>query len=136
MSIFSRSRDVDFYADRLAVQMAKIARLGLKIESRVASAAQSRANRDFIMDAINAFKSVGGTSGDGALEIYRDIDRDIDTMASFLEAWQRAVFTDSRVLALAKELHSELTELRGLIKDTPQDMMIKCKEIVMDKIGR
>jgi hypothetical protein len=116
--------------------MAKIARLGLKIESRVASAAQSRANRDFIMDAINAFKSVGGTSGDGALEIYRDIDKDIDTMASFLETWQRAGFIDSRVLALAKELHSELTKLRGLIKDTPQDMMIKCKEIVMDRIGR
>ncbi|WP_295622932.1 hypothetical protein [uncultured Lamprocystis sp.] len=128
-------QDLSFYADRLSCQMLKIAKVGQRIESYLPKAYQRCANRNFIEDALNAFKSVGGAPGDAALEIYRDIDKDIQTMQLFLSDWENSSGIDKKIYYLGKELYLQLLKLKEFIADTPPDMMAACKEIVIEKRG-
>jgi hypothetical protein len=126
-------KDVRYYANRLSGQMYKISKVGIKIESYLPKAYQSCANRAYIEASLSAFKSVGGQSGDAALEIYGDIDKDIETMRSFINDWSESANADKKVMSLAEELCVQLEKLKEFIVDTPPDMMAGCKKIVMQK---
>jgi hypothetical protein len=129
-------KDVPFYANRLSKQMSNIAKVGLKIESYFPRVHQYCPNRYFVADALTAFRSVGGRPGDAALEIYRDIDENINTMKGFLDAWRNAYDIDLTLLSYAEDLYINLRKLREFIEDTPPDMMVSCKEIVIQKRNR
>lgn len=131
-----RQKDVHFYANRLSEQMLQIAKVGRSIESYIPRAYQECVNRDFIESALTAFKSVGGQSGDAALEIYRDIEKDIETMQEFIHNWKNSTDIDKKVLSLAESLYFQLEKLKTFIEDTPPDMMKDCKEVVINKRKR
>ncbi len=131
-----KNKDIQFYANRLSEQMSKIAKEGSKIESYLPKAYRKCVNRDFIEDALSAFRSIGRRPGDATLEIYRDIDKDIETMQSFLHNWGDSVEIDKKVLSLAEDLYSQLKKLKDFISDIPSSMMAGCKEIVIKKRKR
>jgi len=129
----SKERNVEFYANQLSKQMSTIAKIGVKIETYFPKAYQNCSNREFIEDSLNAFRSVGGQPGDAALEIYRDIDNNTETMRSFIEGWRESANVDQKTLSLANELYGQLEKLHKLMADTPQQMLAECKKIVVQK---
>jgi hypothetical protein len=82
---------IDKYSIPLEQQMMKIGRLEPDIEAAFLQAKQTCRDDSFIDDAYRTFRSIGGKSGDAALEVYRDLEANIHTLTAFLQKYQEKI---------------------------------------------
>ncbi|MGD9007695.1 MAG: hypothetical protein PVG41_07225 [Desulfobacteraceae bacterium] len=126
-------KDLRSYSNRLSKQMDKIANVGSKVETYFYDSYQKCANLEFTEDAIAAFKDVGRLAGLAAIEIYRGIDKHIETMHFFLAKWQTSREIDKKTMKLANRFFNELKQLKNYFEDTPPDLMADVIKIIMRK---
>lgn len=119
------------YSDRLSNQMSRIAEVGREIESAFGFIAAACPDANFINDAMMTFRTIGGRSGDAALEIYRDLDKDIRTAQRFLDKWKgHSGHGYDPILRQARDLYEELLHLREIVNEAGPEMMAEAKRRV------
>lgn len=126
-------KDLRFYENRLSKQILKIGILRNQIEEYFHDSYQKCANREFTEDTLKAFRRGGGQPRDDTIEIYGDIDKDIETMYVFLNRWETSLNIDKKTMKLGKRLYNELVRLKNYIENTPPDMIAGVKNIILQK---
>ena len=127
---------IDKYSVPLEQKMLAIGRLEPDIMAALQTASRICQDRLFVDEASTAFKSVAGRSGDGALEVYRDLGDNIRTMTEFVN--RHRTKKDSlgycEVMGQAQRLLDSLQSLSQLIDETPPEIMKAIKNMI--KHGR
>jgi len=118
----------DRYSIPQEQQMMKIGHVSQEFQSALVEAQTKGINREFTSHAWRLFQELAGKPGDGALEIYRDLQRDIDSTKSFIDKWgpeNNPEYND--VLTQASDLYEELLHLQELIDQTPPEVTQEIK---------
>lgn len=124
-------KDLSRYAKRLSKQLDKVANVGIKIESYFHDSYQKCANLEFTDAAIEAVGRVERKLRGSAMDILRDIDKDMETLQFFIYKWEALQGIDKKTIKLAKRLHKELVQLKNHIEDTPPEMMADVRNYIM-----
>ena len=127
---------IDKYSVPLERQMKAIGRLEPDIMAAVHTASEVCQDSVFLDDANRTFRSVAGRPGDGALEVYRDLDDNISTVTEFLDRHRNKRDSPGygEVISQAQRLLDSLQRLRQLVEETPPDIMKAIKNMI--KHGR
>ncbi len=121
------------YSIPLERQMARIGDLTRTLEQSVQNGHHADADASMLDDAARLISDIDGRPGDGAVEVYRDLDRNTETAQTFVNKWQHITDNSSLdVLAAAQETLAALQEMQQQIADTPEDVM----QFIKTGVGR
>ena len=76
-------------------------------------------------------EELSGKPGEGALEVYRDLAKNLGSVESFINRWQSMQGEGYRnVISVASEMRDELYRMQELVNQTPQAVLEEIKRIV------
>jgi hypothetical protein len=109
------------YESRIGTQMMRIQTILDKELLPAFRQAEAETPTNFRNDAWNLLMKLGGDSGDGALEIQRDLERDIELTHSFADHWRSNDAPEiAHMVVVADKVEKELRVLQGIYDETPK----------------
>lgn len=126
----------DIYSIPLEDQMRRISLVGPRFLAVIHSAQVTGSSDQLISEATNLWQELAGRPGDGALEVYRDLDDNLQSTRSFISRWQDVTDPASKhVIEGATETRQELERMRDLVSSTPPPVMAEIKRRLTDRYG-
>jgi len=124
------------WSDPLARQMTRISLIGSRLLEAIRAADVGIAPSELISDAVALGQELSGRPGEGALEVYRDLDSNLQSTRAFVDRWQNAGDSDTqRVVDVARQTEQELERLRDLVASTPPHIMAEIKRRLTAAFG-
>ena len=115
--------------------MSKIANLGPRFLNAIKAAEAAKCDPELLHDAIRLENELSGKSGEGALEVFRDLAKNICSVESFINRWSSTPDERYRnVLLVASEIRDELVRMQELVDQIPKTVLEEIKKSV--KIAR
>lgn len=112
------------YSRELEGKMQEISHLGPEFQFAIRSAEGSGCPPGLVGDALKLASALQGKPGEGALEVYRDLEKNIAQTEKFVAAWQATGGTESkRLLAVAQRIQVALVELHAVADSAPPEVM-------------
>jgi hypothetical protein len=75
-------------------------------------------------DALQLGSSLSGKPGEGALEVYGDLDQDLAQTRAFIARWRDEASPESKqLIAVAQRIREALSEMIALVQSTPPEVM-------------
>jgi len=130
------SQEYDRYSTPLAQQMQRISLVGPRFLEAIRGAEIGGASQQLISDAAVLGQQLGGQPSDGALEVYRDLDSNLQSTSRFISRWQGASDSGAqRIIQVAREIQRELERMRELVSATPPHVMAEIKRTLTSAFG-
>lgn len=121
----------DKYSIPLERQMMKLGRIGLGFHSALQNAQTEGADSAFLDSAFRLEQELTGAPGDAALEVYRDLQKNIKSTKSFIEEYSHLKHPIyRRVLDEASNTYDGLVKLQQLVDQTPPEVMDDIKKTI------
>lgn len=133
----TNARDFDRYNVQLATQMQRIAELGVPLLNAIHHAQAAGVSPQIVSDAVRLKAELDGRPGDGALEVYRDLDENLKSTRHFLAQWRNVSHsTAQELVACVAETERALELMQSLVVATPADVLNEIKNsLSAAKIG-
>lgn len=129
-------QEYERYSAPLAEQMRRIALMGPQFLEAVRAAQSSGSPAPLISDAVALAQELSGKPGDGALEVYRDLDSNLKSTCGFIDRWQSIPDPDTQdVVRSARDVQRELEQMRLLVSSTPPRVMAEVKRTLTGAFG-
>jgi hypothetical protein len=119
--------EYDRYSTPLAQQMQRISLIGPRFLEAINIARMSNTHPKLIEEAIEFGRQLSGRPGEGALEVYRDLDSNLQTARMFYSRWQGDASNGRRIVDVAGEISLELKRMKDLVDMTPPHVMSEIK---------
>lgn len=104
--------------------MRAISLLGPQFLSAIRSAEAAECSPAMVRDAVQLGSALSGKPGEGALEVYRDLDQNLAQVEAFIAQWRKAVSPESkRLVAVAQQIREALSEMSAFVQSTTPDVM-------------
>lgn len=104
--------------------MRAISLLGPQFLSAIRSAEATGCARALLHDAVQLGSELSGKPGEGALEVYRDLDKNLRQTQAFVARWKEEVSPESkRLVSVAQRIREALAEMTALVESTPPEVM-------------
>ena len=131
-------QEYDRYSAPLAQQMTRIALVGPRfLQALRAAKLFGGASPQLISDAEVLGQELGGRPGDGALEVYRDLDSNLQSARGFISRWHGASDSHAQhIIEVAREIQRELERMSELVSATPPHVMVEIKRRLSSAFGR
>ena len=107
-------------------QMSRIAKVGAKLERAIKSGLAGSEDNVLSRAALSAARRIGGSPGDGAVAIYRDLEMNIAVAREFLSNWEGR--SQSSIVLRFRELLMELEKLDSMVGNADPVLMGKMIE--------
>lgn len=118
----------DHYSIQLENQLKSVSRAGLGLHRAFIEAQIAGADGGFLASGYDLEHELTGSHGEGALEVFRDLDRCILTTELFIEEYghlKHPVLVN--VLENAQSTYQEMVKLRSIIETIPPDVFDEIK---------
>ena len=117
-------RQVDRYKKLHGKQMRDLSRHWPQFLAAIRRARSAGCEPGLLRDAEELLAAFSGNLGDGALEIYRDLDRDVRQAREFVARWQESTHPEAQQLVSAvTKIRDALVEMMALVQSTPPELM-------------
>lgn len=114
----------DRYSKPLEEKMRAISLLGPQFLSAIRSAEAAGCEPALLHDAVQLGSALSGKPGEGALEVYRDLDKNLRQTQAFIARWKRAASPESkRLVSIGQRIGEALVEMTALVDSTPPEVM-------------
>ena len=129
-------REYERYSVPLEQQMRRISLVEPRFLEAIRAAEIGGSPAQFLSDAVALGQELSGRPGEGALEVYRDLDSNLQSTREFINRWQGASDScASRVVEVAREIERELERMRDLVASTPPHVMAEIKRTLTAAYG-
>lgn len=104
--------------------MRAISLLGQQFLSAIRSAEVAGCAPALLHDAVELGSALSGKPGEGALEVYRDLEKNLAQTEAFIARWGGAPSPGSKpTVTVARGIRAALVEMTGLVESTPPEVM-------------
>jgi hypothetical protein len=114
---------VNYNQDQIELQMARIQRTGVRMQAALERAEPWRVKlpSSFRIDVKELMRKLNGEPGDGALETFRDLERDIGATQAFIADWEHDTTPEIHdVVSIVQCTEQQLKLLQKCIKQYRQ----------------
>jgi hypothetical protein len=119
------------YSKPLEEKIRAISLLGPQFLTAIRSAETAGCAPALLHDAIQLGSALSGNPGEGALEVYRDLDKNLRQTQAFIARWrEEACPGPRRLVSVAQRICEALAEMTALVESTPPEVMRAIKAAV------
>lgn len=112
------------YSKPLEEKMRAISLLGPQFLSAIRSAETAGCAPALLSDAVQLGSALSGKPGEGALEVYCDLDKNLRQTQAFIARWREDASSESkRLVSVAQRIREALAEMTTLVESTPPEVM-------------
>lgn len=129
-------REYERHSNLLEEQMRRISLVGPRLLQAIRAAVVGGAPHQLISDAEALGQELSGQPGEGALEVYRDLDSNLQSTRRFISRWKDSSHPCAQyVIKAALEMERELEQMSNLVASTPPDVMARIKQVLTAHFG-